>query len=327
MKDLPALPYNEWHDTRDTLHRWLQIVGKVRLRFTPMINHWWNVPLYVSARGLTTSAIAIDDRRVELELDFVDHVLRIQPHDGTPQIVDLAPRTVADFYVATMAAMRDAGFDCTIWTTPVEIDDRTPFEKDVEHRAYDKQYVTRFWEVLSRVDATLNKFRADFLGKCSPVHFFWGSMDLAVTRFSGRRAPSFEANFVEREAYSHEVSSAGWWPGDFRLPSPSFYSYAAPEPPGFSTAQIASPHAYYHSGLKGFYLDHDVVRRAADPERTLLEFCESTYAAAADLGNWPRAELERHHVEEDHGDLFSPDDEGKRSREFEWLRGVSEPWR
>jgi hypothetical protein len=323
MKDLPALPYREWRDTRDTLHRFLQIVGKIRLRATPLVNHWWNVPLYVSARGLTTTAISVDDRRFELEFDFVDHVLRIHPHEGKTRYVELAPRSVADFYAATMTALRAAGIECQIWTTPVEIADRTPFEHDREHRSYDKQYVGKFWDCVSRIDAVLTKFRAGFLGKCSPVHFFWGSMDLAVTRFSGRRAPPFEASAMEREAYSHEVSSAGWWPGDYRLESASFYSYTAPEPAGFATASILPPQAYYHASLKGFYLDHDVVRLAADPERTLLEFCESTYAAAAELGNWPRAELERH-TEEDHGDLFSSGERGRRAGADEGLRGVSE---
>jgi hypothetical protein len=326
MKDLPPLPYSEWRDTRDTLHRWLQIVGKIRLRLTPLINHWWNVPLYVSPRGLTTSSIAVGDRRFEIELDFIDHVLRVVPHDRKPQIVELAPRSVADFYAATMAALRAADVDCRIWSMPVETAGRTPFEHDVEHCAYDKAYVTRFWEVLSRVDAVLTKFRAGFIGKCSPVHFFWGSMDLAVTRFSGRRAPAFEGSAMDREAYSHEVSSVGWWPGDERLERPSFYSYAAPEPPGFAAAPIAAP-AYHHPTLKGFYLDHDAVRQAGDPERTLLDFCQTTYAAAADLGNWPRADLERNAAENDDGHVLSPSDQGQRAGSNEGMRGVPEPGR
>jgi hypothetical protein len=324
MKDLPPLPYSEWRDTRDTLHRWLQIVGKIRLRLTPLTNHWWNVPLYVSVRGLTTSSITVDDRRFQIDFDFVDHVLRIEPNGGKAQIVELAPRSVADFYAATMAAVRAAGIDCSIWSTPVEIDDRTPFEHDSAHCAYDRPAVERFFVCLSRIESVLTKFRAGFIGKCSPVHFFWGSMDLAVTRFSGRRAPAFDGSFVDREAYSHEVSSVGWWPGDYRLTSPSFYSYAAPEPAGFSTARIATPHAYYHSSLKGWYLDHDIVRGAADPERTLLEFCESTYAAAAELGNWPRSELERPTAEEHHGDLLASRDGGQRGGNVEGLPGVPE---
>jgi hypothetical protein len=292
MKDLPSLPYNEWRDTRDTLHRWMQVVGKIRLKLTPKLNHWWNVPLYVSARGLTTSTISVGDRSFELELDFVDHVLRVQPH-GQAVLVELAPRSVADFYAATMTALRTLGIECRIWTLPCEIPDPIPFEHDHDHCSYDKTSVTRFWEIVSRVHATLTQFRAGFIGKCSPVHFFWGSMDLAVTRFSGRRAPPFEANSIDREAYSHEVASVGWWPGDYRLERPAFYSYAAPEPPGFADASITTPHVYYFAPLKGFYLDHDHVRRAADPERLLLDFCQQTYAAAADLGNWPRAALDR----------------------------------
>ncbi|HEY5922923.1 MAG TPA: DUF5996 family protein [Kofleriaceae bacterium] len=321
MKDLPSLPYAEWRDTRDTLHRWLQVVGKVRLGLTDLINHWWNVPLYVSPHGLTTSAIEVGDRCFEMEFDFVDSVLRIQPHDGPPRWVELAPRSVADFYAATMAALHDADIDCRIWTTPVEVADRTPFELDAQHRSYDRHYVMRFWEIVSRVAETLTKFRAGFIGKCSPVHFFWGSMDLAVTRFSGRRAPAFAGNLIDREAYSHEVSSAGWWPGDQRLERASFYSYAAPEPAGFAEATVAPRSAYYHHTLKGFYLDHDVVRRAREPEATLLDFCETTYTAAAELGNWPRADLERQ-MEDRHGDLLSSGDHGRRSGEDQGLRGV-----
>jgi hypothetical protein len=295
MKDLPALPYHEWRDTRDTLHRWLQVVGKIRLALTPRINHWWNVPLYDSAHGLTTSTISIGDRRFEIEFDFVDHVLRVQPCDGKAQLVELAPRTVADFYAATMAALRAADIECRIWTMPTEIADATRFERDVEHRSYDRASVSRFRECVSRVHGVLTTFRAGFIGKCSPVHFFWGSMDLAVTRFSGRRAPPFEGNSIDREAYSHEVASVGWWPGDQRFERAAFYSYAAPEPPGFGKASITTPHVYYldQPPLKGFYLDHDDVRRAAAPETLLLDFCQQTYAAAAELGRWPRGELER----------------------------------
>jgi hypothetical protein len=315
MLSLPPLPYHEWRDTRDTLHRWLQIVGKVRLAATPLVNHWWNVPLYVSARGLTTSSMVVDDRRIELELDFMDHVMRIRTQDAGPHYVELAPRTVADFYAATMTALRASGFDLDVWTTPVEIDDRTPFEHDREHRSYDRLYATRFWQSLSRIDDVLTTFRARFVGKNSPIHVFWGSMDLACTRFSGRRNPPFPGNRIDREAYSHEVSSVGWWPGDARLERPSFYSYAVPEPPGFASSTIAVPGVYYNPTLKGFYLDHDSVRDSVDPERTLLAFCGSTYAAAANLGAWPRGELERtpSNSEEDHGDLPPSGDSRQRS--------------
>ncbi len=293
MQLLPSLPYAEWRDTRDTLHLWTQIVGKVRLALTPLVNHWWNVPLYVSPHGLTTSAIATGENRFEIEFDFINDVLRIRPDEGPEQTVELRPRTVADFYAATMAALRAAGIHVQIWTTPCEIPDPIPFEHDTEHRSYDHEYAVRFWHALSWIERVLLEFRARYVGKSSPVHFFWGSFDLALTRFSGRRAPPIEANAIEREAYSHEVSSVGWWPGDARLERPSFYSYAAPEPPGFANAPITVPHAYYHPQLKGFYLDHDAVREADDPEATLLEFCQQTYAAAADLGHWPRGELER----------------------------------
>lgn len=291
MKNLPSLPYDEWRDTRDTLHRWMQVIGKTRPMLTPTINHWWNVPLYVSARGLTTSAIPFQDRW--FELDFIDHVLRVQADDKPPRFVDLAPRTVADFYAATMAALHEIDIDVRLWTMPVEMADPIPFEQDTVHRSYDREYVVRFWEIVSRVHATLVKFRADFIGKCSPVQLFWGTMDLAVSRFSGRRAPPFAGNHIEQEAYSHEVSSVGWWPGDERLERAAFYSYIAPEPAHFADAAITTPHAYYFAPLKGFYLDHDVVRAASDPEALLLDFCQQTYAAAADLGNWPRHDLER----------------------------------
>ena len=322
MLNLPALPYDEWRDTRDTLHRWTQVIGKIRLALTPRINHWWNVPLYVSAHGLTTSAIPVGDRRFELELDFVDDVLRIRSGDRAEELVELGPRSVADFYAATMTALRAAGLECRIWTMPVEIADAIPFEHDDQHHSYDKEYVLRFWHSLRSIEAVLTKFRAGFLGKCSPVHFFWGSFDLAVTRFSGRRAPELAANPIDREAYSHEVSSVGWWPGDHRLEHAAFYSYASPEPPGFAQARIAPAQAYYFAGLKGFYLDHADVCRAADPEATLLDFCATTYAAAADLGAWPRADLERARPEDHDGDLYSSRDPRQQPGANEGLRGV-----
>jgi hypothetical protein len=326
MLSLPALPYDEWRDTRETLHRWMQVVGKIRLGLTPVINHWWNVTLYVSTRGLTTSAIPIGDRVVELELDFVDDVLRVRSDDKPDQLVELRPRTVADFYAATVRALRAAEIECRIYTMPVELTNPIPFEEDHEHRSYDKEYVLRFWHNVSRIAGVLTKFRSGFIGKCSPVQFFWGSFDLAVTRFSGRRAPPIEGDAIEREAYSHEVCSAGWWPGDPRLERASFYCYASPEPPGFPQARISPPQAYYSPFLKGFYLDHDQVRRAADPEAVLLEFCESTYAAAADLGAWPRADLERARsatrAEDNYGELYASRDTRQQPSSDERLRGV-----
>lgn len=308
--ELPALPYAEWRDTRETLHRWMQIAGKVQLALTPTVNHWWNTAFHVSAHGLTTQGIVTDNGVFDIEFDFVEDVMRIRPDDGPARQVELRPRTVADFYDATMKALHDAGITARIWTMPVEIADPIKFEEDVVHRTYVHEHALRFFHALAWIDAVLQKFRARFIGKSSPVHFFWGSFDLAVTRFSGRRAPPMQGSIIEREAYSHEVSSVGWWPGDARLERPSFYSYAVPEPPGFSTARIDVPCAYYNEELKGFYLDNDYVRAAADPEAMLLDFCEQTYAAAAELGHWPRAELERGATERfmggRHGDMYAP---------------------
>ena len=293
MTSWPALPLAEWRETRDTLHMWTQVVGKIRMALTPLINHWWNVPLYVSGRGLTTLAIPFDGRFFELEFDLCDHLLVLRMPATNDQL-PLAPRTVADFHAETMALLQRHGIHPEIWTTPVEVPDPIPFEEDTKHAAYDRAAVERFRDVLSLSHAALTKFRARFQGKCSPVHFFWGSFDLAVTRFSGRPAPvKPEADAITREAYSHEVSSVGWWPGDDRLPEPSYYSYAAPEPPGFRTAAVAPPATYYNEALGGFYLPYDAVRTAADPEATLLQFCQTTYDAAAELGGWDREALER----------------------------------
>ncbi len=289
----PALPLDEWRDTCDTLHMWTQIIGKVRLALTPTINHWWNVPLYVSASGLTTSAIDYGDRWFDVEFDFIGDVLRIRTSTGDDRTVALAPRTVADFYDETMAALKALGIGVRIWTMPVEVQDPIPFDKDVTHRSYDREYALRFWEILARTEKVFTSFRARFIGKCSPIHFFWGSFDLAVTRFSGRPAPRPPEDVINREAYSHEVSSVGWWAGDSRLELPTYYSYAAPEPPGFRSAAVSPAAAYYNSSLNGIYLHYDEVRRSSDPEKTLLDFCETTYAAAADLGTWDRAALER----------------------------------
>jgi hypothetical protein len=294
MEPWPELPYEAWRETRDTLHMWTQVVGKVRLALTPTINHWWNVPLYVSARGLTTSSMPYGERCVDVEFDFVDDVLRIRVSDQEERRVALAPRSVADFYAETMSVLDAAGIDVKIWSTPVEVPDPVPFEEDHGHRSYDKEYVLRFSQILAQTSSVFTTFRSGFTGKCSPVHFFWGSFDLAVTRFSGRAAPPRpEADPITREAYSHEVSSVGWWPGDARLEAASFYSYASPEPPGFRAVPVRPEEAYYNEALGGFYLPYDAVRNAADPAETLLTFCEDTYAAAADLGGWDRASLER----------------------------------
>ncbi|MGA7617676.1 MAG: DUF5996 family protein [Thermoanaerobaculia bacterium] len=294
MNVWPDLPLHEWRDTRDTLHRWTQIVGKIRLALTPLVNHWWNVPLYVTARGLTTSAIPWRDRWFDMEFDFVAHVLRIRSSDGRDAAIELEPRSVADFYDAVFSTLRGLDIECSIWPVPVEIADTTPLDRDRKHASYDRDFANRFWRVLALTDEVFTKFRSEFVGKCSPVHFFWGSFDLAVTRFSGRPAPARpEADAVTREAYSHEVSSVGFWPGDERLERASFYSYAAPEPDGFRAATIRPESATYLPDLGGFYLDYDAVRGASDPEAILLDFCRSTYAAAADRGGWDRDALER----------------------------------
>lgn len=294
MSDWPALPLDEWRDTRDTLHRWTQVVGKIRLELTPVVNHWWNVPLYVSARGLTTSMIPLGDRWFDMEFDFVAHALHVRTNDGVECDVALAPRTVADFYDEVFSVLRSLRIDCKIWPVPVECDNPIPLDHDEQHRSYDAEYVQRFWRALALSHAVFAQFRARFIGKCSPVHFWWGSFDLSVTRFSGRRAPQrADADAITREAYSHEVSSVGFWPGDNRLPQASFYSYAAPEPAGYRDARVSPAPTYYNEKLGGFYLHYDDHCAAADPDRALLDFCQTTYDAAADLGQWDREALER----------------------------------
>ena len=295
MTNWPALPLDEWWETKNTLHRWTQVVGKIRMALTPLVNHWWNVPLYVTARGLTTSEIPYGDRWFDMEFDFLAHVLRVRASDGAEHDIPLGPRTVADLYAEVFSVLASLKIRCEIWPQPVEIlENAFPLDRDEHHRAYDRDAVERFWRILALSHDVFTKFRARFVGKCSPVHFFWGSFDLAVTRFSGRLAPPRpDADSITREAYSHEVSSVGWWPGDTRLALPSFYSYAAPEPAGFREARVTPSATYYNEALGGFYLHYDEVRNASDPEATLLDYCQSTYEAAANLGNWDRAALER----------------------------------
>jgi hypothetical protein len=296
MSDWPELPLADWLDTKNTLHRWTQVVGKIRLALTPLVNHWWNVPLYVTGRGLTTSMIPYGDRWFDMEFDFVSHVLRVRASDGAEHDVPLGPRSVADLHQEIFSVLKSLRIDCRIWPMPVEIAENViPLDQDRHHRSYDRDAVERFWRILALADATLTKFRAEFIGKCSPVHFFWGGFDLAVTRFSGRRAPDRpDADAMNREAYSHEVSSVGWWPGDTgRLEHSSFYSYAAPEPSGYRDSAVSPSSTYYNTALGGFYLHYDDVRRSDNPEKTLLDFCHSTYDAAASLGKWDRASLER----------------------------------
>jgi hypothetical protein len=290
----PALPLEAWQDTCDTLHMWTQVVGKVRLSLCAPINHWWEVPLYVSAVGLTTSPIPCDKGIFEVVFDFLNHNLLIQTSWGAPKTIPLAPRTVADFYREFMAALQSLGIDVKIWTMPVEFPDPIPFEKDVKHASYDREYVARFWRILVLTDTIFKEFRAEFVGKNSPVHFFWGSFDLAVTRFSGRRAPAREgADVITREAYSHEVISAGWWPGGGDVKNPAFYAYAAPEPPGYGQSPVRPASAFYSEQMHEFFLPYDDVRQATKPKQALMEFLQSTYEAGANLGKWDRAALER----------------------------------
>jgi hypothetical protein len=273
---------------------WTQIVGKVRLALSPLINHWWEVPLYVNARGLTTSAIPYGDGIFEVQFDFIDHKLRIETSWGTSKSLALKPQSVADFYAAFMGALRLLGIEVKIWTMPVEVPNPVRCDIDTQHASYDSEYALRFWRILILCESIFQEFRAGFIGKSSPVHFFWGSFDLAVTRFSGRRAPERPgADLITREAYSHEVISAGFWPGGGEIKGPAFYTYAAPEPLGFAEQEVKPAAAFYHPQMKEFLLMYDDVRRAASPRQALLDFLQSTYEAAANLAHWDRKELER----------------------------------
>jgi Family of unknown function (DUF5996) len=295
----PDLPLNGWKDTYETLHRWTQIVGKIRLRQTAWINHSWHVTLYPTARGLTTSAMRHGARTFQIDFDFIDHQLLIRCSDGGTTSVALRPRSVADFYREVMSKLAALGLPVRIYAKPNELEDATPFEQDEAHAAYDPEYAARWWRIMAQATCVFQEFRARFLGKCSPVHFFWGSFDLAVTRFSGRTAPPHPGgmphlpDWVAREAYSHEVSSLGFWPGGGPTPFALFYSYAYPEPAGFAAASVAPATARYHDGMGEFVLPYDDVRRARTPDAALLQFAQSTYDAAADLGGWDRLSLER----------------------------------
>jgi hypothetical protein len=295
----PELPLAAWSDTYKTLHMWLQIVGKVRLTASPWVNHSWHVTLYVTARGLTTSPIPAGTRTFEIEFDFIDHQLTIQTSDGRSAAFALAPQTVAAFYSRLMSELQKLDVKLRINSNPNEIEDPIRFDQDETHRAYDAEYAHRFWRVLTQADRVFKKFRARYLGKCSPVHLFWGAPDLAVTRFSGRRAPLHPGgiphmpDWVTRDAYSHEVSSCGFWPGGGAIAYPAFYSYAYPEPPGFAKAPIKPGSAFYSDDLHEFILPYDTVRQSQSPDDTLLEFLQTTYEAAANLAQWERASLER----------------------------------
>ena len=290
----PSLPLNSWKETCATLHMWTQMVGKVRLRLTPLVNHWWNVPLYVSVRGLTTSRISYGQTAFELWFDFIQHQLVLETSDGIRKTLPLAPRSVAEFYQEFMAMLRSAGIEVKICRMPVEVPNPIPFDQDRIHRSYDPKSVEKFWRILLSADSVFNQFRSGFIGKCSPVHFFWGSFDLAVTRFSGRRAPVRPgADTITREAYSHEVSSVGFWPGGGDVKDAAFYSYMAPEPHGFKEAPVRPSAAYYERQLHEFLLMYEDLRKAESPTTSLLEFCTSTYETGASLGNWERTALER----------------------------------
>jgi hypothetical protein len=297
----PSLEFAEWRETCATLHLWTQVVGKLRLAQAPLTNHWWQVPFYLTARGLTTSPIPYRTRTFQIDFDFIDHLLVMVSSDGGTARLALAPRSVADFYRDVMEQLAALDISVKIWTTPVEIPDAIPFEQDRIHASYDRDYVSRFWRVLVQCDRVFNEFRARFVGKVSPVHFFWGSFDLAVTRFSGRRAPDHPgtapnlANWVMREAYSHEVSSCGFWPGG-GAESAAFYAYAYPQPPGFADAVVRPSGAHWRQELGEFVLPYDVVQPENAADDRILEFLESTYAAAADLGQWDRGALERKSV-------------------------------
>jgi len=290
----PELPLEAWEDTYHTLHMWTQIVGKVRLALSPNINHWWGVPLYVTASGLTTSAMPYPGGVFEVRFDFLQDQLVIETSQGTSKTIALAPKSVAEFYREFMGALTSLGIQVKIWRMPVEIPNPIPFDKDTQHASYDAEYANRFWRILCGCTAIFNEFRAEFIGKASPVHFFWGSFDLAATRFSGRRAPERPgADAITREAYSHEVISAGFWPGGGDVKGAAFYAYAAPEPEGFAKSAVRPAQAFYHPQLKEFLLMYDNMRRAASPRGALLEFLESTYEAGAELGKWDRKELEK----------------------------------
>ena len=294
----PGLSYKEWKETLTTLHMWTQIVGKIRLIQNLWVNHSWHTSLYVTTRGLTTSPIPYKTMTFQIDFDFIEHKLIIQTSKGEIKMMQLVPRSVADFYGELFSKLEELNINIEIHAAPNEVANPIEFEKDIEHASYDADYANRFWRILMQADRVLKEFRSRFIGKCSPVHFFWGSFDLAVTRFSGRRAPEHPGgiphlpDWVVREAYSHEVSSCGFWPGNEAIPKPVFYSYAYPEPPGFNAAKVGPGGAIYDSELREFILPYDEIRQSDKPDQMLLEFLQSSYEAAANLGGWNRDELE-----------------------------------
>lgn len=293
----PPLPLAEWQDTCTTLHMWSQIIGKIRLALAPMVNHWWQITFYITSRGWTTSPIPYKTSVFQFDFDFIDHELHIRTAAGETRSLKLKPRSVADFYRETMEALRILGIEVRIWPVPVEVSERIPFEKDAKHAAYDAEYARRHWELLVQADRVLKLFRSRYLGKTSPVHFFWGAFDLAVTRFSGRRAPDHPgvpnvSRSVMLEAYSHEVSSCGFWAGT-GLGEPAFYAYAYPEPAGYKDIPVQPAEAFYQQDWGEFFLPYEAIRKADFPEEKILSFLQTTYEGAANLARWDRASLER----------------------------------
>ncbi|MDD5541744.1 MAG: DUF5996 family protein [Acidobacteriia bacterium] len=295
----PTLPLEAWSDTCATLHMWTQIVGKIRLAQSPWVNHSWHVTLYLTPRGLTTSPIAYGTRTFQIDFDFISHRVVVQSSDGGSAGLSLQPQSVAAFYLRLVDQMAKLDLRVDIHKQPNEVPNPIRFDQDEAHRAYDQDYANRFWRILVQADRVFKEFRARFIGKCSPVHFFWGAPDLAVTRFSGRRAPKhpggvpYLPDWVTREAYSHEVSSCGFWPGGGSVPYAAFYSYAYPEPAGFSKAEVRPGASFYNGELREFVLPYDFVRKAESPDDVLLDFLQTTYEAAANLGKWDRGSLER----------------------------------
>ncbi len=295
----PSLPLDAWRGTYAALHLWTQIVGKIRLSLSPWVNHSWHTTLYVTATGLTTSAIPYGSRSFEIDFNFLEHQLWLRSSDGRSAAIALEPQSVASFYGRLMEEMHKLDFDVRIHRRPNEIAEPIPFDQDVRPRPYDADYAGRFWRILQQSDRVLKIFRARFVGKCSPVHFFWGAADLAVTRFSGRKAPQHPGgvpnlpDWVTQEAYSHEVSSCGFWPGSGPIPYAAFYSYAYPEPARFSKAPVKPDGAFYSDDLREFILPYDRVRESESPDEILLEFLQTTYEAAANLAQWDRAAVER----------------------------------
>jgi hypothetical protein len=290
----PPLPLDPWRDTRDTLQMWMQIAGKICLARTPRVNHFWNIAFQITPRGVTTPPMPHGSRFFTLTFDFLAHELVIETSDGSRNTIPLQPQTVADFYRMLTDTLRDMGLETRIWTMPVEVPDPIRFEQDVTHRSYDRDVARRAHEALLRMKPVFDTFRAEFIGKCSPLHFFWGGFDLALTRFSGRRAPERPgADAVTRESYSHEVISHGWWPGSGAVSEPAFYAYAAPEPDGLKTAPVQPAAAFYSTEMSIFVLPYEAVRTSPTPEADLRSFLKSTYETAATLARWDRTSLER----------------------------------